>query len=50
MPMPGFEHGGSDLWSSTLPLDDGGALGYNKRLVYPVDSTREKITSVMTGR
>ena len=26
MPTPGFEHGGSDLWSSTLLLDHGGAL------------------------
>ena len=25
MPTPGFEHGGSDLWSSTLPVDHGGA-------------------------
>ncbi|KAK2168518.1 hypothetical protein LSH36_16g06021 [Paralvinella palmiformis] len=25
MPTPGFEHGGSDLWSSTLPLDHRGA-------------------------
>jgi len=25
MPTPGFEHGGSDLWSNTLPLDHGGA-------------------------
>jgi len=23
MPMLGFEHGGSDLWSSMLPLDHG---------------------------
>jgi len=25
MPMPSFEHGGSDLWSNTLPLEHGGA-------------------------
>ena len=25
MPTPRFEHGGSDLWSDTLPLDHGGA-------------------------
>ena len=24
MPTPRFEHGGSDLWSNTLPLDHGG--------------------------
>ena len=23
MPTPRFEHGGSDLWSNTLPLDHG---------------------------
>ena len=25
IPTPRFEHGGSDLWSNTLPLDHGGA-------------------------
>ena len=25
MPKPRFEHGGSDLWSNTLPVDYGGA-------------------------
>jgi len=24
MSMPRFEHGGSDLWPNTLPLDHGG--------------------------
>jgi len=29
IPTPRFEHGGSDLWSNTLPLDHGGTqLGY----------------------
>jgi len=26
MPTLRFEHGGSDLWANTLPLDQGGAL------------------------
>jgi len=26
MLTPKFEHGGSDLWSNTLPLEHGGAL------------------------
>ena len=26
MPMPRFEHGGSDLWSNTLLLDHEGAF------------------------
>ena len=26
MPMPRFEHGDSDLWSNTIPLDHGDAL------------------------
>ena len=25
MPTPRFAHGGSDLWSNTLPLNHGGA-------------------------
>ena len=35
MPTPRFEHGGSDLWSNTLLLDQGGTLGFcQQRVVY----------------
>jgi len=33
MPMPGFERGGSDMWSNKLPLDHRGALGSFKRKI-----------------
>ena len=47
MPMPGFEHSGSDLWSSTLPLDHGSAPPHvlPEKGITPMGKYFETVTS-----
>ena len=43
MPTPRFKHGGSDLWSSTLPLDHWGTL--ERHLVNSLKTNSNTTTS-----